>query len=154
MIYQFVAGNDPVSTIIEAYERGVWSHVDCVLADGSLLGARSDSIGGKPPGVQVRPANYASWSLVNRIEIIATAKQETDWHNFLYAQIGKPYDTIDLLANFGAGRDWRNPEAWWCSELAAAAGEASFLAHPIGQGVQLITPRDWFIIASPWGVVS
>lgn len=149
--YSFVQSNDPIGRIIQAYERGPWSHVDCVMPDGTLLGARSDSVGGVLPGVQIRPPNYEVWPARDIVEIECSQFIADSWAAFLRRQIGKPYDTIDLLGDFLAGRDWRNPDAWWCSELGAAAGEASlWLPKPIGQAVSFITPRDWYIIVTPW----
>lgn len=41
------------------------------------------------------------------------------------AELGKPYDLLGAVS-LGVpffGRDWENPEAWWCSEyLAHASG--------------------------------
>jgi hypothetical protein len=149
--YSFVQTPGPSSWMIETFERGVWSHVDCVMPDGSLLGARSDRAGGQPPGVQVRPPDYEAWSKRDVVELDVTQAELNAWIFFLHAQIGKPYDTIDLLADFAAGRDWRNPDAWWCSELGAAAAEASgWLPEKIGQTVNFITPRDLYIIVTPW----
>lgn len=41
--------------------------------------------------------------------------------SFLRAQIGAPYDRWALLSFFMPWRDWQDPEAWYCFELAAQA---------------------------------
>lgn len=148
MILQFSAMSDIGSRAIQLFERGWPSHVDIVLGDGRLLGARSDSVGGMPPGVQVRPANYETFEKVERVVLRATAEQETRFLNFLQAQIGKPYDSTAILA-FPLRRDWREPDSWFCSELAAAALEAcgwfpSELSSPSNE----ITPRDLLLMVS------
>lgn len=147
--FRFIdGGDDPVSLAIKAYQHGDWpTHVDCVMPDGSMLGARSDVIGGIPAGVQIRPANYTSFKRSEIIEIHQGFDQP--WLDFLHKQIGKPYDLFDLTADFVAGRDWRNPDSWWCSELAAASGEASFLYHPLADK-DLITPSEWRLVCSGW----
>lgn len=152
--YSFVQSNDPIGRAIQIYERGPWSHVDCVLSDGSLLGARSDSVGGKPSGVQVRPPDYETWAARDIVELNATPQQFTAWLNLLYSQIGQPYATWDLIAQFLTGDGGGNPEGdWWCSKLAAWAAEQSlWLPKPIGQSVNTITPRDWYIIVTPWRI--
>lgn len=150
--FSFVQSNDPIGRVIQFYERGPWSHVDCVLPDGSLLGARSDSVGGKPPGVQIRPPDYETWPKRDIVELAATPEQITTWLNFLKSQIGQPYATADLIMQYLTGDGGGTIDSeWWCSKLAARSGEASlWLPKPIGQSVNTITPRDWYIIVTPW----
>ena len=147
---QFVQMDDPGSKAIEIFERGWASHVDAVLANGMLLGARSDSIGGKPPGVQIRPPDYEAFAKKQVVSLSTTAQQETDWLNFLYAQIGKPYDKTAILA-FPFGRDWHEDGSWFCSELQAAALEnCKWFPKPLANTVNEITPRDLLLAVSPW----
>jgi hypothetical protein len=47
---QFVLGTGLSSQAIAWFSAGHFSHVDAVLPDNRLLGARSDVVGGKPPG--------------------------------------------------------------------------------------------------------
>ena len=152
MILQFVQSDALTSRAIQLFERGWPSHVDNVLADGQLLGARSDGVGGKPPGVQIRPGNYEAWTRVERLALRATPAQETAWLNFLNAQIGKPYD-LTAIAAFPLERDWRELDSWFCSELAAAALEASgWFPAPLAFASNEITPRDLLLAVSPWAV--
>jgi hypothetical protein len=51
---RFVRGLDFSSRVIAWFSAGHLSHVDAVMPDGSLLGARSDVIKGIPTGVQIR----------------------------------------------------------------------------------------------------
>jgi uncharacterized protein YycO len=150
VLLQFVQGPGPGSKAIEIFERGWCSHVDVVLGDGSLLGARSDVIGGRPPGVQIRHAGYEVWSKTARVALRATDAQETAWLSFLYNQIGKPYDETAIVA-FAVERDWRQPDSWFCSELVAAGLEASgWLPQKLAFGVNEITPRDLLLVVSGW----
>lgn len=143
--------SDPGSLAIQIFERGWPSHVDVVLGDGTLLGARSDAIGGKPPGVQIRPPNYEPFARKQSVSLSATPAQETDFLNFLQAQIGKPYDHTAIVA-FAFHRDWRELDSWFCSELAAAALEAcGWFPKPLANTVNEITPRDLLLAVSPWG---
>lgn len=122
------------------------------MPDGSLLGARSDKVGGKPAGVQVRPDGYEAWSRIERVSLQATPEQEAKFRTFLTAQIGKPYDSLAIAA-FAVGRDWREPDSWFCSELQAAALEASgWLPRPLASVANEITPRDLLLVVSPWAV--
>jgi hypothetical protein len=65
---QFVTSRDPESWAIRTFQRGWCSHVDSVMDDGRLLGARSDG------GVQIRPPNYEKFSRVERVVISATTR--------------------------------------------------------------------------------
>lgn len=150
IVLQFVQADDLGSKAIQIFERGWPSHVDCVWPDGRLLGARSDAIGGAPPGVQLRSPNYAKWTQVKRIGLSVTPQQLTDWLNFLEDQIGKPYDVTAILA-FPMQRDWREPDSWFCSELQAAALEqCKFFPRPLSSPANEITPRDLLLLVSPW----
>jgi hypothetical protein len=55
---QFVTSRDPESWAIRTFQRGWCSHVDSVIDDGRLLGARSDG------GVQIRQPNDETFSRV------------------------------------------------------------------------------------------
>lgn len=147
---QFSAMDDPASEAIKLFERGWPSHVDALLDDGTLLGARSDSVGGKSPGVQIRPSWYAAFSHVEVVMLGATILQREAWLNFLLAQVGKPYDILAIVA-FTMGRDWRQPDSWFCSELQAAALEScGWFPRPLANAANEITPRDLLLAVSPW----
>lgn len=151
---QFSATAGLSSDAIKWFERGWCTHVDAVLPDGSLLGARSDAIGGKPPGVQIRPDHYEAWTSVERVSLndqcLISGDLNAKWLAFLMAQVGKPYDEEAILA-FAFGRDWRRPDSWFCSELHAAALEAcGWFPQPLASVANQITPRDLLLIVSPW----
>jgi uncharacterized protein YycO len=121
---QFVLGYGMPSQAIAWFSAGHFSHVDAVLQDGTLLGARSDSIGGKPPGVQIRYPLYEKWKERVVMSIATDAAKEKSFYDFLNAQLGKPYDKTAIWG-FATGRDWRDPSDWYCSELITAAEEAA-----------------------------
>jgi hypothetical protein len=147
---QFVDGGDLSSWAIETFERSWMSHVDTVtdrvideLPAGSLIGSRTD-FGG---GVRVRPANYTTWKRVERV-VIATDdwKVEAYW-KFITAQIGKPYDSLAIAA-FAFDRDWREPDAWFCDELVAAALEAGQVVRRLAGQVNRLDVRDLYLVVS------
>ncbi len=147
---QFSAMSDPASEAIKIFERGWPSHVDAMLPGGSLLGARWDSVGGKPPGVQVRPSGYLPFERVQVVELTGTMAEGVGWLEFLRDQIGKPYDALAIMA-FTLERDWRQPDSWMCSELQAAALEAcGWFPKPLADAANEITPRDLLLAISPW----
>lgn len=113
---QFVLGKGLSSWAISWFGGGGYSHVDFVLPDGTLLGARSDKIGGKPPGVQIRPPNYDTWLRRTVVAKEVSAVTLDRCMGLAYSQIGKPYDKTAIWG-FAAGRDWRADDSWFCSEL-------------------------------------
>ena len=150
---QFVLGTGLSSRGIAWFSAGHFSHVDCVLPDGRLLGARSDACGGQPPGVRVRPAGYENWK--ERVVMTVPERGLSDkqrFYDFLAAQIGKPYDSTAIWG-FAVGRDWRDPRDWFCSELAAAALEMGGYLPVLYAPVNKITPAALALAVSAVGAV-
>jgi uncharacterized protein YycO len=136
---QFVTERAWTSWLIGAFGAGHLSHVDAIMPDGSLLGARYDSIGGMPPGVQIRPPNYAKFSRRVIAVIPASEAQESAFYAFLHQQLGKPYDWRAIFA-FAINRDWRAKDSWICSEFQAAALEASTIVSTLYLDANKIVP--------------
>src|SRR5579871_6548493 len=117
IVLRFVGGQDLGSEVIEWFGHGLVSHVDAVMppftAGADLLGARYDG------GVKIRPFDYANFTRVVRLELDATEDEAAGFYSEIRGEVGKPYDRRGILA-FALGRDWRDPSAWFCSELVAA----------------------------------
>jgi hypothetical protein len=146
---QFVGAGDFGSELIEWFSQGQVSHVDAVMADGSLLGARSDHVGGAPPGVQIRPANYENFERVIRVVMPCPDDMAARFYDLIRAEIGKPYDSEGLLADFVAGRNWRDPGSWWCSELQGAMLErCGYFASPLATPSNKLTPAGLLLACS------
>lgn len=136
---QFVLGGGIASSTIAWFSQGHFSHVDAVMPDDSLLGARSDVIDGIPSGVRVRPEKYESWKKVTRFTIPCKPNQYMLWWHFLNRQLKQPYDHLAILA-FAVDRDWRDPNSWICSELQSAALEAAGIIPRLYLAANKITP--------------
>jgi hypothetical protein len=132
---QFVLGAGLSSRAIAWFSAGHFSHVDAVLPDGRLLGARSDVICHIPPGVQIRPAFYEKWKERVVMCLNVSPEKEKAFTLFLKQQLFKPYDSTAIWG-FLAGRDWRDDRKWFCSELQTAALEIA------GISPELYTPRN------------
>jgi hypothetical protein len=151
---QFVGSSALSSRLIELKGGGPYSHVDIVLKDGTLLGARSDAVGGQPPGVRIRPPDYESWEHIARISIDSLPYQEANAYAFAQAQLGKPYDTTAIIG-FIFNRGWREDDSWICSELAIAMVEqAGIYNYPPAVPSNKIDPCMAFALASTIGVVT
>lgn len=143
---QFVQGNGVGSQAIAWFSSGHFSHVDIVLPDGKLLGARSDNADGVK-GVAIRRANYEVWKRRVVFSVPCTSSQELLAYDFARAQIGKPYDHTAILGFF-FNRAWRDTDAWYCSELAMAALEEAKIIAPLYLAANKITPVAAALVAS------
>lgn len=141
---RFVTADDLVSRAIRAGEYGYWAtHVEALMPDGTYLGAHYSG------GVQARPRTYDAATFTRQafVPLPCDPAQAVRFTNFLEAQLGKPYD-LEAIAALVAGRDWRRADAWFCSELQAAALEQAGIIRPIAAEVAKITPRDLLMIVS------
>lgn len=149
IVLQFVRGKDFGADAIAWFSHGAnFSHVDTVLPDGGLLGARSDVVDDVRPGVRVRNPSYVGDCRTLRVELPCAPAIERAYLEFLHAQIGKPYD-VEGIMDFIGGRDWHEPDAWFCSELAAAGLEhAGYFEYPLTTPTNKITPSDLLLALS------
>jgi hypothetical protein len=138
---QFVTCSNPGSWAIRTFQRGWCSHVDSVMDDGRLLGARLDG------GVAIRPSNYEKFSRVERVVIAMPYYKERPYWDFLKALLGKPYDKLAIVA-FAVNRDWRSPDAWFCDELVAAGLEHAEVVRKLAPCVNRLDVRDLYLIVS------
>jgi hypothetical protein len=131
IVLRAVRERTPGSAGIAWFSQGQVSHIGAILPPdhefaGCELGARIDHVGGKPGGVQIRPADYAHFTRRLFIEIPCTTLQRQSFYAFLLSQEDKPYDWRAILA-FATNRDWRELDSWICSELITAASESADL---------------------------
>ena len=146
---QFVLGDAFSSRAIAWFSAGRLSHVDAILPDGRLLGARSDAADGKK-GVQIRRANYEKWASRVVIEVPTNRSQEQAFYAFLMNQVGKPYDHMAIWG-FVLNRAWREDDAWICSELQAAAMEEAGILPELYSKVSKISPQMLAVVATAIG---
>ena len=113
-----------------------------------LYGSRSDSVGGAPPGVQLRKSSYTSGADTLRVNLPATPEQEKRFYDFLAAQQGKPYDGTAIVA-FIVDRDWQENDMWFCSELIAAAlCDCQWFTYKLAVKANKIDPGDLLLVIS------
>jgi uncharacterized protein YycO len=142
---QFSTGNDLESWAIRSFQRAWPTHVDYVLEDGQLLGARF------PDGVQVRPSDYMKFTRTERVDIVVPYFKETAFKTFIKEQVGKPYDWLAIISFsciVACNRNWRQEDAWFCSELIAAAFEYSGITRQLAPTINRLTPRDIYLVVS------
>ncbi len=143
---QFVQGKALSSRAISWFSSGHFSHVDIVLPDGRLLGARSDSAD-EVKGVAVRRADYEVWRKRVVFTIPCSTFQSVSCHDFAFAQVGKPYDHTAILG-FMFDRAWMDSDAWYCSELVMAALQHAGVVSPLYLAANKITPVAAALVVS------
>lgn len=125
---------------IKWFSHGEFCHVDIVADDGALIGARPIR------GVARRPPNYLPFTRTLIVDVPVTGQDQAT--AFLDAQIGKPYD-FTAIGGFLRGRDWREDDSWFCSELVAAVLErGGAFPHRLAAPLSKVTPADLLLVLS------
>lgn len=151
---QFLGGDSLSSRAIGWFSAGHLSHVDAVLPDGRLLGARSDKVGDTPPGVRIRPGTYAASCKRKAVfNLTASTTQTQAFYDFLQRQVGKEYD-YEAILGFVFARDWRETDSWICSELIAAALEKSGVCPALYLAANKIAPVPLALTMSALGAIA
>lgn len=151
MKLRFVEGGGWDSKIIRWDTRCRWSHVEAFW-DPYTVGAMLNG------GVKKRTLDDSSYfraTAYQVVEIAADPAAERIFWNFIWSQVGRPYDWR-AIASFGLGsRDWALDDSWFCSELQVRALQlAGILNLPLDIPVCRITPRDvWLLLAGKWSAV-
>lgn len=116
---QFVRARGLFSWMIARFgvQQPGFSHVDIVLPDGRLLGARDDAVGGEPAGVWIRPPNYEHWVRRQVLTYLCHPLGVKRAHDWAMGEISKKYDD-DAIAGFIFGQRWHRHGDFICSVLA------------------------------------
>jgi len=146
---QFMSDHSLGSTLIKWYDHGEFSHVDSVMPDGSLLGARDDTVYGIKPGVQIRPLSYSQQGQrVKRISLPCSDETERAYYKLLEIHLGRSYNRLAILAFF-FGKNWSGKGTWFCSQLVVEVlFQCGFLPHKPSTPAHKIAPDDLLLICS------
>jgi uncharacterized protein YycO len=120
------------------------THCEALGSEGGVIGSWYSG------GVQIKPVGYDAGAFSHEmlINLEATAAQQAAFYGFLTSQLGKPYDALAIVA-FAAGRDWQEPDSWFCSELIAAAMvEAGLFPPLLAATANKVTVKDAAFIAA------
>jgi hypothetical protein len=146
IILQFSTSFAWQSGVIRFLCHSPFSHVDLILPDPVPHGCLGAS---DPGGVTVRAHDYQPFKTRRR----ATIKTDKAYEivKLVQSQIGKPFDPKAMKAVLSdEPREWREPDAWFCSELIAWALEKSgFFSHLIVPKNR-ITPSDLVLLLNVW----
>lgn len=128
----------PGSYLIRGLTFSAWSHV--TLIDGDTAWEAT-----WPAGVRRVPtarvlATHSAWQIAE-IQVPRPA----DALAFLDRQRGRRYDTSALFGLALGRREWDEPDAWFCSELVAAALNAG--GAELFRDAWRVTPQMLFLVA-------
>ncbi len=135
---QFSTETNIASKVCHYYDHVWCSHVDAVMPNGGLLGAKL--LG----GVKIRPNVGFHKTLL--VELPTTVEIYDGFYSFLRHQLGKPYDLGSIFA-FMTNRDLKDDDSWFCSELIVVAlAKSGYLPYPLFAKYNKITPQDLMIL--------
>lgn len=147
IVLQFAAESSIGSRLICFGTQAEYSHVDTVLPNGGLLGARLKG------GVRIRRPGYAKFTRTLQVTISTEPEKAKVFYSFLNEQIGKPYDWRAVV-DFAFDRNWRNPDAWFCDDLPAVGLEESKIINHLAVEPWAIAPKGLLLIASAIGEIT
>jgi uncharacterized protein YycO len=128
------------SWAIRFFTWSPWSH--CVIVEDAEHGIDSTFAHG---GVRRRLLSDILAECSRAVQVEVRAPDEAAALDFARLQLGKPYDWTAIVG-FIVQRNWAEPDAWFCNELA----EASLVAggRPRWRSdLNRITPRDsWAVL--------
>ncbi len=160
--FQFSTSTARASRIIRILTHSRFSHVDIIEPDKGLWGVsgpdkKCNDIG----GVLCRPFNawpYLFPPKVARVQCSEAVVTKT--FDFARSQRGKPFDNNALwyfLRDRAGlpilGRNWREPNKWFCSEFALRAVEvAGLFPYDLITPKDVVSPNDFLIHLNPFMV--
>lgn len=147
---QFVLGTGLPSRLIGWYGSDYgegFSHVDAVMPNGFLLGARDDEVGGAKRGVHLRPQNYEKWRRCVQVVISCTLQEEKTWHNWLWDQLGKDYDQAAIWG-FILGKPLHEEGTWICSACQFKALMKAGKLHNTDIPSSCVSPNSLYLLVT------
>jgi hypothetical protein len=119
------------------------SHVEAVMADGSIIAALMGE------GVCHKPGDYDQVSTEQIfVDIIMPFHNQDRWREYLLSRVGRPYD-FEAIAGEALHINLRRRGGFLCSALQTLALRvARFFPRPLSVPSHEITPRDLLLILS------
>ncbi len=160
LCFQFSTSPAFASGIIRRLTHSPFSHVDIIEPGIGLWGVSGlDKSIKDPGGVRCRPFNawpYLYPPKVARVQTTEDVVRKTI--EFARSQEGVPFDNSalyhflrDRAGLKPLGRDWRNPNQWFCSEYALRCPEfGGLFAYPLIVPKDVVSPNDDLIFFNPF----
>jgi hypothetical protein len=157
---QYSTSHAFASSVIRRLCHSPFSHVDIVLRsekEHGLLGVSGeDRKIGDLGGVRIRPNpawEYRGPPKIARVANVADSVYDT-FLEVARSQIDKPFDNgalWDFLSDTPDDRNWRKPDAWFCSEYVIwCLEQAGFFPYELVVAKNRITPADSLLLLNPF----
>jgi hypothetical protein len=118
-----------------------YSHCASVLADGRYLDARSDTLGGVPPGIHIRDPATEAWVRKRRCTLSVDQATYDAWEANLRAKISDKYAKGDIIG-FLVDRMLHRVGTYDCSALVVdALQHVKRVPFPLWLPAHRITPN-------------
>lgn len=127
------------SRLIKLVTLSKFSHMAVLLEDGSVIDTTFLS------GVRIQSLAKFSEHYRDRTIRDIPLPNELAAKQFLYDQIGKPYDWTALLGIAVRNGKWTNDDSWFCSELVEAAIKAGGLDRFVEKLSRIIPQYCWIV---------
>ncbi len=159
LLVQFSTSTAFASKIIRRLTCSRWSHAGFIIGDSELGVSGPDKKLGDPGGVRLRKLpcwDYLYPPIIARVQCTDHVRDRTlDWAK---GEIGKPFDDKALYYFLRdraglpfAGREWRDPHKWFCSEFIARALEfGGLFGYPLIQPKDYISPNTLLCFLNPF----
>lgn len=156
---RFVAGNDPLSALIQAQGGTAMpftpSHVESLSQDGKFyIGQHMRG------GMQARPVGYDTGQIMILpdgrladiiVSLPCTDAQEAAYYAFIHDKIGQPYDWISILGFVLTEVHLHTVGSLICSAITTAATRTKgceYFPMPLTVPFHKISPRDLMLMLS------
>lgn len=139
MQFLFTRQRHVVSAAIRAVTWSEYSHVDAFITPATIIGSAAFE------GVTVSPVEKRVAKASRATIVTIPLEDEIAAREFLISQVGKPYDWGGAFGVW-ARRSWQRDDAWFCSELVAAAVRAGGRPLFDNDFRSRITPQDLILL--------
>lgn len=158
--FQYSTSTAFASKVIRRLTHSRFSHIDIIIPGEGLLGVSGvDKKIKDPGGVQIRSFN--AWPYLYPPKVATVACTDVVMNKTIAwgrTQIGKPFDNAALYHFLRdraglptIGRNWRDPNAWYCSEFALRAAEMGGLfAYSLIVSKDTVSPQDTLLLFNPY----
>ena len=129
-------------------QNGFWAtHCEAIMPDKRRLSAWF-----LKGGVRILPADYDAGEFDREqfVTLSLTGPQASAFFNFLYDQVGKPYDWRSIVAFYAQWfrPSWQEDDAWFCDELLAGAlVAAGVFPQKMASERNRITVFDFYLVS-------
>ena len=132
----FTTDNLPASIAIRVLTASTWHHCAVVIGQEVIEASGLHGVRKVPLDEFKSRGNWAIYDI----------HVADDWaaNNWLYQQLGKPYDWLGVFGLM-LSRRWQNEKRWYCSELVAAAASAGG-TEIVRSNLKGVTPRDLWVL--------